>query len=74
MAFREIDMTSKKGLLKNLCIFIAPLMLTGILQLLYTASDLIVCGIFGSEHSVGAISSTNAPTATPIMSESDIAV
>ena len=60
MAFREIDMTSKKGLLKNLCIFIAPLMLTGILQLLYTASDLIVCGIFGSEHSVGAISSTNA--------------
>ncbi len=53
-------MTEKRGMFKNLCIFIAPLMLTGLLQLLYTASDLIVCGIFGSENSVGAISSTNA--------------
>lgn len=35
-------------------------MLSGILQLLFTASDLIVCRYYGSEHSVGAISSTNA--------------
>ena len=55
-----IDMTSNKGMVKNLIKFIAPLMLSGILQLLFTASDLIVCRFFGSEHSVGAIQSTNA--------------
>lgn len=53
-------MTQRKGLFKNLCIFIAPLMMTGILQLLYTASDLIICGSFGPEHSTAAISATNA--------------
>ena len=53
-------MTVSRGLMKNLCIFIAPLMLTGILQLLYTASDLIICGSFGPENSTAAISSTNA--------------
>ena len=53
-------MTSQKGMVKNLIKFVAPLMLSGILQLLFTASDLIVCRYFGSEHSVGAIQSTNA--------------
>lgn len=57
---KNIDMTSDKGMVKNLIKFVAPIMLSGILQLLFTASDLIVCGLFGSEHSVGAISSTNA--------------
>lgn len=52
-------MTEKRGLFTSLCLFIAPLMLTGILQLLYTASDLIICGKFGPEHSTGAISETN---------------
>lgn len=52
-------MTEKRGLFASLCLFIAPLMLTGILQLLYTASDLIICGKFGPEHSTGAISVTN---------------
>ena len=55
-----IDMTSNRGMVKNLIKFVAPLMLSGILQLLFTASDLIVCRYFGSEHSVGAIQSTNA--------------
>lgn len=55
-----IDMTSNKGMVKNLIKFVAPLMLSGVLQLLFTASDLIVCRYFGSEHSVGAIQSTNA--------------
>ena len=55
-----IDMTSNKGMVKNLIKFVAPLMLSGILQLLFTASDLIVCRYFGSVHSVGAIQSTNA--------------
>lgn len=56
----NVDMTQRKGLFKNLCIFIIPLMLTGILQLLYTASDLIICGLFGPDHSTAAISDTNA--------------
>lgn len=55
-----IDMTARKGLMKNLLIFIAPLMLTGILQLLYTASDLIICGSFGPSNSTAAISSTTS--------------
>lgn len=58
-AKRTINMTEKRGLFVSLCLFIAPLMLTGILQLLYTASDLIICGKFGPEHSTGAISVTN---------------
>lgn len=52
-------MTEKRGLFKSLCLFIAPLMLTGILQLLYTASDLIICGKFGPDNSTAAISETN---------------
>lgn len=56
----NVNMTQRKGLFKNLCIFIIPLMFTGILQLLFTASDLIICGFFGPEHSTAAISDTNA--------------
>lgn len=58
-AKRTINMTEKRGLFVSLCLFIAPLMLTGILQLLYTASDLIICGKFGPAHSTAAISETN---------------
>lgn len=60
MKIKNIDMTDGKKLFPNLCLYVAPVMLTGLLQLLYTASDLIVCGIFGSEHASGAISSTNS--------------
>ena len=60
MTNAKVNMTSDKGMLINLIKFVAPLMLSGILQLLFTASDLIVCRYFGSEHSVGAIQSTNA--------------
>ena len=60
MTKTNIDMTSDKGMIRNLIRFVTPLMLSGILQLLFTASDLIVCRYFGSEHSVGAIQSTNA--------------
>lgn len=56
---RTINMTERRGLFASLCLFIAPLMFTGILQLLYTASDLIICGTFGPEHSTAAISETN---------------
>lgn len=55
----EVDMTSG-NLFAKLFIVSLPLIFSGILQLLYNAADLIVCGLFGSgEHAVGAISSTN---------------
>lgn len=59
MNVKEIDMTSGNKLFKSMCLFIAPLMFTGILQLLYTASDLIICGLFGPSNSTAAISETN---------------
>lgn len=55
----EMDMTGG-NLLKKLVIYSAPLILSGILQLFYNAADLIVCGLFGSEHSTAAISCTNS--------------
>ena len=57
----EMNMTSG-NLFKKLVVFSIPLILSGILQLLYNAADLIVCGQFGSEHSTAAISSTNSLT------------
>lgn len=55
----EMDMTTG-NLFKKILVFSLPIILSGLLQLLYNAADLVVCGKFGSEHSVGAISSTNA--------------
>ena len=55
----EIDMTSG-NLFKKMLMFSIPLALTSMLQLLYNAADLIVCGSFGSSHSVAAISGTGS--------------
>ena len=55
----EVDMTSG-NLFSKLFFVSLPLIFSGILQLLYNAADLIVCGSFGSNHAVGAISATNA--------------
>lgn len=57
----EVDLTSGNLFVKILQVA-CPLMLSGILQLLYNAADLIVCGQFGSENAVGAISSTSSLT------------
>ncbi len=56
---KDIDLTSG-NLLKKIIQVALPLILSGILQLFYNAADLIVCGQFGSDKSVGAIASTNA--------------
>jgi putative MATE family efflux protein len=45
---------------KNLFFYSLPIILSGILQLLYNAADLIVCGQFGSPHSTGAFSSNGS--------------
>lgn len=55
----EMDMTS--GNIRNKIFeFSIPLMISGVLQLLFSAADLIVCAQFGSANSVGAIAATNA--------------
>ena len=60
-SFNKNEMNLTEGnLFVKLIIYSLPLMFTGILQLLYSAADLIICGLFGSAHAVGAISSTNS--------------
>lgn len=54
----EISLTDGNMLLKLLRVSV-PLILSTLLQLLYNAADLIVCGQFGSPHSVAAISATS---------------
>lgn len=56
---KEINMT-EGPLYKKMWLFAIPLIFSGLLQLFYNACDLIVCGQFGSEHSVAAISATNS--------------
>ena len=55
----EVEMING-NIFKNMIRYCIPLMLTGILQLFYNAADLIVCGKYGSDNSVAAISSTNS--------------
>jgi len=55
----EIDMTGEK-IFSKMFFYSLPLIFSGVLQLLYTAADLIICGNFGSTNSVGAISATTS--------------
>ena len=57
-ATHEISLTDGNLFFKLLRVSI-PLILSTLLQLLYNAADLVVCGQFGSSHSVAAISATN---------------
>ncbi|MBR0173229.1 MAG: MATE family efflux transporter [Lachnospiraceae bacterium] len=53
----EIDMTHGP-LTGKILLFSVPLMLSGILQLLFNAADIIVVGQFASSYSVAAVGST----------------
>lgn len=55
----EIDMTHGP-LFKKLLLFSVPLMITGILQLLYNAADIVVVGRFAGSTALAAVSSTSA--------------
>lgn len=55
----DIDMTSGP-LLKKIIVFAAPLMLTGVLQLLYNAADVAVVGRFAGKEALAAVGSTGA--------------
>ena len=55
----EMDMT-EGPLLKKIIVYTIPIILTGVLQLLFNAADLIVVGRFGSDTSVAAVGATTA--------------
>lgn len=55
----EIDMCNGP-LLGKILIFAVPLMLSGILQLLFNAADIIVVGRFSGSHALAAVGSTSA--------------
>ena len=55
----EINMT-EGPLLPKILAFSGPLILTGILQLLYNAADVIVVGNYAGHEALGAVSSTGA--------------
>lgn len=54
-----MDMT-KGPIFVNIIKFTIPLILTGTLQLLYNAADIIVVGRYGSDNALAAVSSTGA--------------
>ncbi len=58
-ARHEMDMTSGP-LLPKILAFSGPLILTGILQLLYNAADVIVVGNFAGHEALAAVSSTGS--------------
>ena len=55
----EIDMTSGP-LIPKILAFSIPLMLSGILQLLFNAADIIVVGQFTSAQAMAAVGSTSS--------------
>lgn len=58
---KEVDML-QGNLLKNIILFSIPVMLSGILQLLFNACDLIVVGRFAGDNALAAVGSTSALT------------
>lgn len=58
---REVDMLHG-SLIRNIIIFSIPVMISGILQLLFNACDLIVVGKFAGDNALAAVGSTTALT------------
>lgn len=59
----SIDFT-EGSIIKKLLVFIGPLILTGVLQILYTAADNIIVGQFSGDHlAIAAIGQTGTITA-----------
>lgn len=55
----EMDMT-EGPLLKKIILYTLPIILTGVLQLLFNAADLVVVGRFGSDTSVASVGATSS--------------
>lgn len=58
---RRIDMCNGP-IFKNAIIYTIPIILTGLLQLLFNAADLMVVGWFSGSNSVGAVGATGSMT------------
>ncbi len=56
-AKREVDMLNAP-FLKKLLLFAIPIMLTGVLQIMYNAADVIVVGRFAGKEALAAVGST----------------
>lgn len=56
---RDVDMTSG-SIFRNIVIFVLPLILTNLLQMLYNATDMIVVGLSNEPDAVGAIGTTTS--------------
>lgn len=55
----QMDMCSG-SILKKMLLFAVPLMLSGILQLLFNAADIVVVGRFAGDNSLAAVGSTSS--------------
>ena len=55
----ELDMT-QGSIIKNMALFSVPLILSGILQLLFNAADIVIVGRFDGETALAAVGSTSS--------------
>ena len=61
LKLRSYEMNMCEGPLFNkIILFAIPLVLSGILQLLFNAADIVVVGRFSGEHSLAAVGSTSS--------------
>ena len=67
LAFREAIILKQKNIdmlngniLSNIIRFTIPIILTGVLQLMFNAADLVVVGRFCGSNSVGAVGATSS--------------
>ena len=58
MKKRTVDMT-QGNILKIIIAFAIPIMISGVLQTLYSATDMIVVGKFAGKESLAAVGSTS---------------
>ena len=58
---RSYEMNLCEGpLFKQIILFSVPLMLSGILQLLFNAADIVIVGRFSGSHALAAVGSTSS--------------
>ena len=56
---QTIDMVNGP-LLKNICIFSVPLMLTNLVQMMFNAADAVVMGRFAGQQALAAVGATSS--------------
>ena len=59
---QKSEMMIKGPLLKNIILYTIPIILTGALQLLFNAADLVVVGRYCGSISLGAVGATGSVT------------